>query len=97
MEVCLLVHVDVRAAFEGAYKSDSRDHFLEYIDKHTPRLGSADNFYNRSLSIVQSSGMGKSRLVDHCAQLRFTIPFNLRESLPDNSHGLSSPQAYLHD
>ncbi|KAG7089223.1 hypothetical protein E1B28_010924 [Marasmius oreades] len=37
-------------------------------------------YYNRSFSVIQSSGMGKSRLMDHFATLRFTIPFSIQES-----------------
>jgi len=36
-------------------------------------------------SIVQSSGMGKSRLVDEVSKRIFTLPFNLRN--PEDSSG----------
>jgi hypothetical protein len=32
----------------------------------------------KQMSIIQSSGSGKSRLVDEAARHIFTIPFNLR-------------------
>jgi hypothetical protein len=35
--------------------------------------------YNHSISIIQSSGMGKSRLVDAVAENKFCFPFNVRE------------------
>jgi hypothetical protein len=37
-----------------------------------------DLFYMNQASIIQSSGSGKSRLVDEVARNIFTIPFNLR-------------------
>jgi len=36
------------------------------------------NLYARILSIVQSSGMGKSRLIDEFSKAYFVIPLNLR-------------------
>ena len=40
-------------------------------------------------SIIQSSGMGKSRVVDEMAKRVFTLPFNLRDP-EDHSGNLSS-------
>jgi hypothetical protein len=37
--------------------------------------------YNHSIAIIQSSGMGKSRLVDSIAKKKFCFPFNIRESI----------------
>lgn len=54
------------------------------------RLYATNNAYNNSLAIIQSSGNGKSRLVDAAAQLRFAFPMNLRETLAHGDHGLSS-------
>lgn len=34
--------------------------------------------FNNTVMIVQSSGTGKSRMVDEAARLVFTLPFNLR-------------------
>jgi hypothetical protein len=39
-----------------------------------------DQFYANYLPIVQSSGTGKSRMVDELAGEVFTIPLNLREA-----------------
>jgi hypothetical protein len=62
------------------------------MDKYA--LGSPGRYYNRSFSVVQSSGMGKSRLADHSAKLRFAFPFNLHEPLPVGSGGQYSPVQY---
>ena len=45
------------------------------------------DLYNRKymthVCVTQSSGSGKSRLVDKVAETIFTIPFNVREPAPD--------------
>ena len=35
--------------------------------------------YSSTASIIQSSGYGKSRMVNEMANLMFTLPFNLRD------------------
>jgi hypothetical protein len=35
--------------------------------------------YSNMLSIIQSSGMGKSRMVHELADVHFSFPFNLRK------------------
>src|ERR1700740_585013 len=44
--------------------------------------------YARYCSIVQSSGMGKSRLLDEFSKKHFMIPINLR---PEDARGVSHP------
>jgi hypothetical protein len=39
-------------------------------------------YYGNQISIIQSSGYGKSRMVHEQAKLVFTLPFNLRPA-PD--------------
>lgn len=36
-----------------------------------------ENPYGNQVAVIQSSGTGKSRMVDELAKLVFTIPFNL--------------------
>ncbi|KAG8972339.1 hypothetical protein FRB93_002896, partial [Tulasnella sp. JGI-2019a] len=48
--------------------------------------------YSNFVSIIQSSGCGKSRMVHEQATLVFTIPFNLRD--PSESTGVSGRMAY---
>lgn len=38
----------------------------------------ARDIYARFLAVVQSSGMGKSRMIDELSKERFVIPINLR-------------------
>jgi len=76
----LIPHVpDFKQAFEVEYSAPFPDILLNTMDLYSPLLGG--RYYNRSFSIVQSSGMGKSRLVDHSAKSRFTFPFNLHEMM----------------
>jgi len=44
-------------------------------------------YHNMCMPIVQSSGHGKSRMVQQASLLRFALPFNLREDLPSNFVG----------
>jgi hypothetical protein len=43
--------------------------------------------YSNAVSIIQSSGTGKSRMVDELSRSVFTIPFNIRSS--DENRGIS--------
>ena len=40
---------------------------------------SREGDYATAIALIQSSGTGKSRMVDEQANLVFTIPFNLRD------------------
>ncbi|KAF8335966.1 uncharacterized protein EI90DRAFT_3047708 [Cantharellus anzutake] len=61
----------------------------EYVGSHhSLLLGTLDGYcsrnirpYNRSITIIQSSGCGKSRLMDKVAEERFAFPLNIGESL----------------
>ena len=74
-------------AIEGSWNAD-------FIDLN-PLIGLRDHIglqlsngrqYGRYCSIVQSSGMGKSRLLDEFSKHYFMIPMNLRAAI---SRGLS--------
>ncbi|KAG7089278.1 hypothetical protein E1B28_010977 [Marasmius oreades] len=66
-----------KEAFEKDYCTPSPGILLRAMDRYHTHT----SYYNRSFPVVQSSGMGKSRLMDHSATLRFTIPFNIHEKL----------------
>ncbi|KAF8903072.1 hypothetical protein CPB84DRAFT_1845911 [Gymnopilus junonius] len=55
--------------------------------------------YSNQITIVQSSGTGKSRMVHEQAKIVFTIPFNLRESIENKGLAFPPPdedvRAYL--
>ncbi|KAF8523256.1 hypothetical protein BU17DRAFT_85925 [Hysterangium stoloniferum] len=72
--------LDTDPSIEATIKSWSHpfqgnidDILYEYITKHNN-----PNMYTRLLPIVQSSGMGKSRLIDEFSKKHFVVPFNLR-------------------
>jgi hypothetical protein len=46
----------------------------EYMESHNN-----PDMYARVLAIVQSSGMGKSRMIDELSKSHFVIPLNLRD------------------
>jgi hypothetical protein len=45
--------------------------------------------YSNVVSIIQSSGTGKSRMVDQLALSVFAIPFNIRSASDDRGISLS--------
>ncbi|KAI0302852.1 hypothetical protein B0F90DRAFT_1816405 [Multifurca ochricompacta] len=57
-----------------------------HVKRELKSLGSDQKLYARYCSIIQSSGMGKSRLIDELSREDFLIPINLR---PHGSKGLS--------
>ncbi|KAF8667200.1 hypothetical protein RHS04_09343 [Rhizoctonia solani] len=69
------------AAFQEPYVGTMHKCFVEALDSY-PNLPNQKKLYMRSISVVQSSGMGKSRMIDEAANLVFTIPANIREALP---------------
>ncbi|KAG7089317.1 hypothetical protein E1B28_011012 [Marasmius oreades] len=71
-----------KAAFEKQYRAQEPKILLQTIDLY----GMHQAFYNRSFPIVQSSGMGKSHLMDHSATLRLTIPFNIHQEVKSGKH-----------
>lgn len=48
--------------------------------------------YGNTAAIVQSSGAGKSRMVDEAARLVFTFPFNLRPDTASQCESQCYPQ-----
>ena len=70
---------DLKRAFEMEYTSQFPDILLTTMDRYM--VDTSSRYNNRSFSIVQSSGTGKSRLVDHSARSGFTFPFNLHEPM----------------
>lgn len=64
----------------------------EYLgDCHTNLYNNINNMdtsepYSSIVAILQSSGTGKSRMVDELAKLIFTIPMNIRN--PNDENGM---------
>ncbi|KEP50058.1 putative G2/mitotic-specific cyclin cdc13 [Rhizoctonia solani 123E] len=74
-------------AFAQPYEGDLPALFKECLDEYAESatgVEASKRAYNRSIPVIQSSGMGKSRLVEEMGKLVFTIPVNLRESQPSS-------------
>jgi hypothetical protein len=64
---------------------------LDALLKHVDREINKEGAYAPFCSIVQSSGMGKSRLLDELSKTSFLIPINLRESASIGVYTTISP------
>jgi hypothetical protein len=80
-------------AIEGAWTSPFRGRGAELFRFGLDRMNNdrGDRLYANFVPIIQSSGMGKSRLVDETAKLIFTIPFCFRSE----SDGGCIPRRHL--
>jgi hypothetical protein len=56
------------------YRGNIAQVLYEYMESHNN-----PDLYARLLAIVQSSGMGKSRMIDELSKSYFVIPLNLRD------------------
>ncbi|KEP53433.1 putative G2/mitotic-specific cyclin cdc13 [Rhizoctonia solani 123E] len=86
----------LKDVFELPYKGNLPQLFKKTLNENARSMfqSAAQRAYNRSVAIVQSSGMGKSRLVDETSNLLFGIPLNLRETI--NQGTLTYPPADKH-
>jgi hypothetical protein len=79
--------VATRKAWEGDYEGNAVQlflHPLSHWNENRMTLAGSDTTegaYCNLVSIIQSSGTGKSRLVHETAGFVFTIPINLRHPL----------------
>ena len=64
------------------------DHVVNALKVHIQKVLRQGNLYASYCSIVQSSGMGKSRLLDEFSKRHFLIPINLRD---EDSQGALYP------
>jgi hypothetical protein len=75
------------AAFFTDYIGNGHKVLLAAINEDL-RVHQTDQFYCLAMTILQSSGFGKSRTVDELSKLRFGIVFNLREVLPPDQFSM---------
>ena len=59
------------------------------LDSMTNALKTDKGGYSAIGAIIQSSGYGKSRMVDQVARQVFTLPFNLRDPAEDSPGEIS--------
>ncbi|KAG9109084.1 hypothetical protein FRC07_008373, partial [Ceratobasidium sp. 392] len=81
----------LKSAFESEYIDETHTLWIETLNEERKlRTGAvrAKRPYNWSFSVAQSSGMGKSRMVEEAGSLVFTIPINLREDLSPGTTGI---------
>ena len=69
-------------AWKAPYESEYHDLLFDTIEEIKSDAGTQ---YSNIASVIQSSGTGKSRMVDEMASLIFTLPFNLRAA--QDEHG----------
>ncbi|RDB20920.1 hypothetical protein Hypma_012066 [Hypsizygus marmoreus] len=72
-----------RQAWKAEYCGDSAALFVEAL--HTMNNDVDRKVYDNFFPVIQSSGTGKSRMVDEAAKRIFTLPFSLRSE--DDSSG----------
>ncbi|CUA73367.1 hypothetical protein RSOLAG22IIIB_10756 [Rhizoctonia solani] len=83
--------------FRTKYLGGTAQCFLNTTNYYTDikRNKGDTKLYNRSISVLQSSGMGKSRMVDEIAESAFTIPANIREKLKEGEKAYPPPDDSL--
>jgi hypothetical protein len=64
-------------SWDIAYVGNAHDLLYEHIVHYSKEM----DYYARYTSIVQSSGMGKSRTIDEFSKDHLVIPVNLRKNL----------------
>ncbi|KAG8707118.1 hypothetical protein FRC11_007674 [Ceratobasidium sp. 423] len=84
-----------QVAFQIPYQGNLPRHFIDVLNMYSRQSKGASKLYNKSISIIQSSGMGKSRLVQEVADQVFTIPANLREKLGEGMKAYPPPDEKL--
>jgi hypothetical protein len=84
--VTSLIVMDLKSysvATEWAWRVPYQGNYSNLLEKCITQMNSTRTYehtYSNFIPIVQSSGTGKSRLVDQVAKAIFTIPFNLRST-----------------
>ncbi|KAF8313348.1 uncharacterized protein EI90DRAFT_3092030 [Cantharellus anzutake] len=74
----------LQSAFEEPYRGTTDSLFINTLKSYWESSRGPNSSrapYNWSLSVIQSSGMGKSRMVEQAARSIFTIPINIREDI----------------
>jgi hypothetical protein len=64
-------------AWDAPFLGDAHERLHKTMDS---RWRSKNTLYARYLAIVQSSGTGKSRMIDELSKEHFVIPINLRSA-----------------
>ncbi|CAE6426035.1 unnamed protein product [Rhizoctonia solani] len=85
---------NLKLAFEEPYKGGAARLFINSLNRaRSSYVGesAANRPYNWSVAVIQSSGMGKSRMVEESSLSMFTIPINIREEPPASKKAYPPP------
>ncbi|CAE6444098.1 unnamed protein product, partial [Rhizoctonia solani] len=85
---------NLQTAFEEPYLGVAHTRFIAALEYYSS-YGDNKKPYMKSISVIQSSGMGKSRMVEEAAKTVFTIPANIREPLPEGQKTYPPPDIKL--
>lgn len=94
----ILTFLPVEKAWDSPFIGNSHHVLIANLRAmYTASLQAANGANDRMVdmsctAIVQSSGSGKSRMVDEVAKHIFTIPFNIREAAETKGMCQSSPR-----
>ncbi|KAF8343845.1 uncharacterized protein EI90DRAFT_3284422 [Cantharellus anzutake] len=84
----------LQSAFEEPYQGETPQLLVNILNDY---WRSCERPYSWSLPVIQSSGMGKSRMVSEAALSVFTIPINIREELGDGIQAYPPPDKKFRD
>ena len=84
-----------KRAWDANYQGGAAELLERIVISATTEPELANAHYTNQISIIQSSGTGKSRTVDELAKKLFTFPFNLRQT-ERNTSELVRRQLFMH-
>ncbi|KAG8712506.1 hypothetical protein FRC08_014483 [Ceratobasidium sp. 394] len=87
----------LQAAFEEPYLGNTAKVFINTLNRERQYYPpeAAEHPYNWSIPVIQSSGMGKSRMVDEAAKTVFTVPIDLGADLPPGKKARLPPDVEM--
>ncbi|KAH7332884.1 hypothetical protein B0J17DRAFT_677966 [Rhizoctonia solani] len=91
-------HNSIQSVFAAPYLGNAAKLFIETLNNERKEyFGKSAAFrpYNWSISVIQSSGMGKSRMVDEASNTVFTLPMNIREEMPVDKLTYPPPDSHV--
>ncbi|KAG9096526.1 hypothetical protein FS749_008281 [Ceratobasidium sp. UAMH 11750] len=87
-------HETLKSAFKSPYVGNAHELLIKTLNRELEAR--SERPYNLSVAVIQSSGMGKSRMMKEVGNEVFTIQINLRDDLP--AHETNVPfRTYFED
>ncbi|KEP45172.1 putative G2/mitotic-specific cyclin cdc13, partial [Rhizoctonia solani 123E] len=87
-----------QSLFNAPYIGDTAKLLIETLNHEREMYfqnNAVDNPYNWSVSVVQSSGMGKSRTVEEAGKTVFTFPINVRQEAEADKKAYPPPDSKM--